>query len=352
MALLAPSSPPTTMGPMPGMPGMGSSAVTHPAITLPAATGGAGHAGATHAMTGMGVEPPVNAHTLLTHWQVSPFPVAVAVVLVILAAWYVMATRRLALRGRRWPVSRTVSFLLSLLAVELAIGSSVAVFTNYSFTAHVIQHLLLMVVAPPLAALSAPMTLALQTSPRSVKRRLLRTLKSPVFAVVSHPVLVFFLYYLSMYAFFLTGALGYAMDHMWLMDLLNLGFLGGATLFWWPMVGIDPLAHWRFSPGLKMLNLLVGVPVESFLGIALLLMSSPVAPMYTLTSTHTGGGVLWVFTELSTVAAIAPLFVQWTRADARNARHIDARIAAGEGMAPPVFEGHGLSATFKALRRG
>jgi putative membrane protein len=302
-------------------------------------------------MSGMGAEPPINVHTLLTDWQVSIFPIAVALGLTVLAVWYLTATRRLAAKGRHWSGWRTASFLAGLASVEVALGSSVAVFTNYTFTAHVTQHLLLMVMAPPLAAMGAPMTLALQTSPRTTKRRLLRILHSQPFKVISHPVPVFFLYYLSMYAFFLTAALGFAMTHMWLMDLINLGFLAGATLFWWPMVGADPIPNWKMSPGLKLLNLFVGVPVEAFLGVALLLKTTPVAPMYSLESTHMGGGVLWVATEVATVAALVPLFAQWARHDARAARRIDARLASGQPLPPPAFEGHGLFATLKALRR-
>jgi putative membrane protein len=336
------SSPPTTAG-MANMPGMGGPG---------AASSGGSSTPVVHHMAGMGAAPPIDGHTITTHWAVSPFPLAVAVGLVALGVWYVVSTRRLAERGRRWSPWRTTSFLLALVSIEVALGSSVAVLSDYTFTAHVIQHLLLMVLAPPLAALGAPMTLALQTSKRSTKRVLLKALHSRPFALISHPIPVFFLYYLSMYAFFLTGAIGYAMDHMWLMDLINLGFLGGATLFWWPMVGLDPIPHWRLSSGFKMLNLLIGVPIESFLGIALLLAATPAASMYTLSSTHTGGGVLWVGTELATVGAILPMFVQWTRADARDAKRIDARIAAGKGMVPPVFEGRGMAASFRAMRRG
>jgi putative copper resistance protein D len=273
-------------------------------------------------------------------------------VLVAVAAWYLLAVGRLAGRGRRWSPRRTVSFLAALVCIEAALGSSVATFSNYTFTAHIVQHLLLMVAAPPLAALGAPMTLLLQTSSRPAKRRILRALHSRVFSVVTFPVVVFFLYYLGMYAFFLTGALGYAMDHMWLMDVINLGFLFGATTFWWPMVGIDPIPRGRANPGFKLINLLIGVPVESFLGIILLMKSTSVASMYTLTSTHFGGGVLWAATELATVAALAPIYVEWTRADARNAARIDARLDAGEAPAAPLLEGHGMAATLRGLRRG
>lgn len=300
---------------------------------------------------GAGGAPPYNAHTLLTDWQTGPFPIGVGLVLIAVAAWYLSAVGQLSAKGRHWPRLRTVSFLVGLVMVELALGSSVASLAMYTFTAHVTQHLLLMVAAPPLLALGAPMTLILQTSSRGVKRLALRGLHSKVFAVVRNQVTVFFLYYISMYAFFLSPALGFAMGHMWVMDLINLGFLAGATLFWWPMVGLDPIPGGGMSPGFKIINLLIGVPAESFLGIALLMSTTPAAAIYTLSSTHVGGGILWVGAELATLFAVIPVFVQWVREDARKARRIDARIDAGEPAAP-VLEGHGMAATFRALRRG
>src|ERR1700722_11217906 len=263
-------------------------------------------------MNGMG-RVAFNLHNALTRWEFSPFALLVLAAAIVAASWYIRAELTVSTRGRRWSGWRTASFMAGLVAVVVALQSPVSTFTTDYFQAHVIQHLLLMVVAPPLLAMGAPMTLALQTSPRSTKRALLKVLHSPIFGLLTHPILVFFLYYLSMYAFFLTGALGYAMDHMWLMDLINLGFLGGATLFWWPMVGQDPIPRWNMNPGFKMINLLIGVPIESFLGVALLMKATPVASMYTLASTHTGGGVLWAATEFATVVALAPIYSQWTK---------------------------------------
>ncbi len=309
---------------------------------------------AAHAMgaMAMGPEPAINLHTILTDWQTGIFPLSVGVVALATAAWYVVAVSKLAARGRRWHPGRTASFIGALVVIEVAIGSSVASLSMYTFTAHVMQHLLLMVVAPPLAALGAPMTLLLQTSGRPAKRRIIRGLHSKVFGVVRHQLPVFFLYYLSMYAFFLTPALGYAMGHMWLMDIINLGFLGGATLFWWPMVGFDPIPGGGMNPGFKIINLLIGIPVESFLGIALLMTTTPVASIYTLASTHTGGGLLWAASEVATLFAVLPVYLQWTKADARDAKRIDARIDAGETITAPSFEGQGMAANLRSLRRG
>ncbi len=203
------------------------------------------------------------------------------------------------------------------MAIDIALQSPVASFTMSFFQAHMLQHLLLMVVGPPLLAMGAPMTLALQTSGRTTKVRLLKVLNSRGFRILTHPGLVAFLYYISMFAFFLTVALGFAMDHMWVMDLVNLGFLFAATLFWWPIVGLDPIPHWQLSHGLKMTSLLIGVPIESFLALALLGSSRGAASMYTVASTHAGAGILWVGAEFFTFLALIPVFVQWMRVEER-----------------------------------
>ncbi len=285
---------------------------------------------------------PLDSHTAVAQWQFSPFPLVVLAVVVITAVWYLRAQSDLAARGRRWSRKRTLSFLAGLVALDLALQSPVATFTMEFFQAHVIQHLLLMVVAPPLLAMGAPMTLALQTSGRDTKVRLLAVLNSRPFRVMSHPVPVWFAYYFSMFAFFLTFALGFAMDHMWLMDLVNLVFLFAATLFWWPIVGLDPIPHWPMSHGAKMTNLLIGVPIESFLALALLSTTRPAAPIYTLGSTHAGAGILWVGAELFTLLALIPVFVQWVRFEERRGERYDAQqdaemaAAQAEPAGPPT----------------
>jgi len=281
----------------------------------------------TTAMRGMG-KVPFNLHTALTAWQWSPFSVAVLVALVGAAYWYLKADWRLAARGRRWRGSRTLSFLSGLVAVDIALGSPVATFTGDYFQAHVTQHLLLMVVAPPLLALGAPSTLLMQSSGRRVKKLWLGVLKSKPFAVLTHPVVVWFLYFGAMFAFFLTPLVNYAMEHMALMDGLNIVFLLGGCFYWWPTLGVDPIVHWRMGYGARIANLAIGVPFESFLGVAIMSDRSSVASMYSLSSTHAGGALLWAATELATFVGLAPVFLQWVRSEDRAGARADTRADA------------------------
>ena len=267
-------------------------------------------------------------HNVLTSWDTSPFALLTLVACVVVGAWYLQAVWALSAKGRTWSRMRTVSFLTGLVMIDLALQSPVASFTMGYFEAHMVQHLLLMVTAPPLLALGAPMTLALQTSSRSVKVRLLRVLNSRVFKWWSHPVPTAAVYYLAMFAFFLTSAVDVAMRHMWLMDLVNIAFLAASLHFWWPIVGVDHIPHWPMGHGAKMLALLIGVPIESFLALALLTSTRPVASMYTVWSTHAGAGILWMGAEAFTFLALIPVFVQWLRFEGRRTARIDAELDA------------------------
>lgn len=279
---------------------------------------------------------PFTLHNALTQWNFGPFALGVVAVLIAIGLWYLHADWLLARRGRAWQRSRTLSFMCALVSVDIALQSPLSIFTANYFQAHVLQHLLLMVVAPPLAALGAPSTLLLQTSSRETKERWLRVLRSTPFAVISHPLSAWALYFGAMTVFFLSSLINVAMHHMALMDAINVMFLLGGTLYWWPMVGIDPILHWRMNFGMKMLNILLGTGVEAFLGVAILASSKPIASMYTLASTRSGGALLWVSTEFVTLGAFLPIFLQWMHSEERIAQRYERTLDREE--APTVLD--------------
>jgi hypothetical protein len=64
--------------------------------------------------------------------------------------------------------------------------------------------------------------------------------------------------------------------------------------------------------------------------------------MYSLSSTHSGAGILWIGAELFTVLALIPVFVQWVRFEERKgARYdaqLDAELAANAAQPIPIVE--------------
>ncbi len=266
-------------------------------------------------------------HDVLTRWDVSAFPLLVAAGLVAAGVWYLRADWTLASRGRHWKTRRTLAFFGGLATIALALVSPVATMTGTYFQAHIVQHLLLMAVAPPLLAMGAPSTLFLQTTKRATKRRWLAVLRSRPFEALTHPALVAFLYYGVMFIFFLTSLINLAMTHMWLMDVINVFFLAGGLLFWWPMVGIDPIIHWKLGFGARMFLVLIGSAIDAFLGVAILNLSHPIASMYTVSSSRAGGGLLWAAADVLAIAAFLPIYFQWMHSEERAGKRIDSHFA-------------------------
>lgn len=269
------------------------------------------------------LSPPVRLHQLLFAWQTDPLDLASVGILVLVAVAYLWGVRRQTQRGRHWPAARTASFLGGLLLVVVAVDSGVASYDDSVFFMHVIQHLLLMSAAPPLLALGAPMTLWLQAMPRRGKSVLLAVLHSKIVSFLTHPAVAFTVGMGTMYLYFLTPLYAISERHPLFHDYTHLHFLLAGCLYWWPIVGLDPMPR-RLSYPARLAMLGLAIPFNAFLGVAIMNMSHSIDPaIHTLSDTHTGGAILWGFGELFTILGLAAVFVQWAGAEERLARRAD-----------------------------
>ncbi|MDQ1415357.1 MAG: hypothetical protein QOF81_970 [Acidimicrobiaceae bacterium] len=258
---------------------------------------------------------------------------AAAVVIALAGWWYLSATRRLADRGRRWPRRRSVPYLAGLLVLVVATQSGLATSDTTSFTAHVFQHLLLGMVAPVLLALGAPVTLALQTSNRSLRTRLIKVLHSPPVRVLTHPVTAWAAFGGSMFALYFTGLYADTLRSTPLHDVTHLAFALSGCLFFWPAVGLDPIPH-RLNYGARMLYVLVALPFHTILGVALVTQTKLIAPGLKLSDQQTGAAILWTAGELLGLTAMMIVAAQWMTAEEREAVRQDRRLAAAVDTLP------------------
>ena len=271
------------------------------------------------------ISPPVSLHTVLTGWQTDWLSLLTLVIDIALAGAYVVGTRTLAKKGRRWSPWRTTSFVLGMATVIVATDSGLASYDDSVFTVHVTQHLLLMNVAPILLVLGAPVTLALQASSRNTQTAILGVLHNPVVEVITNPFVVLVVFSVTMVGYFLTPFYQFALEHPLVHDLTHLHFLITGCLYWWLVVGVDP-SRWRLSYPVKLGFLAVDIPVGTLLGLGLTQTSTSVAPAFhSLADTHNGGAILWITSEIFTFAAMGIVVFQWMRADVREAARSDRR---------------------------
>jgi putative copper resistance protein D len=261
------------------------------------------------------------------------------VLVVTLAAGYVVGVRRLAARGRRWPPSRAVAFGAGLLVLVTATQSGLAAYESVLFSAHSAQHVLLGMVAPALLALGAPVTLALQASSRALQRVLLGVLHSAPARIAAHPVVVWLLFGGTLVALYAGPLLEQSLRSDLVHTAVHLHVVAAGGLFCWTAIGLDPTPY-RLPPGARVAFVFLAVPVHAVIGLLLVSTSSLLAGGWyagqpppwlddVLADQRTGAGILWAAGEVFGLLLTGTALLQWLRADERAGRRADARVHAG-----------------------
>ena len=275
----------------------------------------------------------------------------VAVGVVLAAALYLYGGRRLRARGDRWPVLRTVLFCgPGLGAVAVVTVSGLQAYDTTLLSVHMVQHMVLSMVAPIFLALGAPVTLALRTLPRRPRRALLAVLHSVPVRVLTFPLVAFGLFVVTPFALYFTDLYRLSLANGLVHEWLHLHFIVAGCLFFWPLVGLDPLPGRWPHPG-RALLMLLSVPFHTVLGLTIMQSTTLIGgdwyPSLGLAwadpaaDQRLAGGVLWAGGEAVSVTMLAVLLVQWMHASEREARRVDreldrAEIAAGRGRADPA----------------
>jgi len=308
---------------------------------------------------------------VLTAWAFDPVPTIGAGV----AALGYVAVRQRLRRGpdAAWARShagrgRLICYCAGLLAIVVAVNGPPDALAGVSFSAHMVQHLLLQLVAPPLLLLGAPLTLLLRANPPWLPRRVLvPVLRSRAVRVLAHPVTALALFTLVLVASHLTPFYNLTLQHEWLHELEHIAFLFTALLFWWPAIGVDPAPHRLSYPG-RLLYLLLDMPIMAFLGLAIANASHVLYPYYAthlppwganaLQDQGVAGTIMWISGTFTMIPAMAVVFLRWLDEDARKQARREARQAPGAGQVPGAGQadeadrGHGAGPANGKPHRG
>jgi putative copper resistance protein D len=274
--------------------------------------------------------------TLVTGWSFAP-DIWLPVMLAALAYWKardMVNERHLTNPVPRW---RLWSWLAGLAAIVLALASPIEFYDTTLFSAHMVQHLLLTMVAAPLLVLAAPITLLLRVaSPDARRRWILPVLHSRVVWLVSYPLVAWVLFAGVMWFAHFTPLFDAALDDLTLHRLEHALFLGTALLFWWPVAGADPSPH-RLGYPARLFYLALGMPLSSFLGLVIFSAETVLYPHYLtlvrgwgptpLEDQQWAGGIMWAGGDLAFVVALLLTAAAWLRHEERQNLREDARLA-------------------------
>jgi putative copper resistance protein D len=278
--------------------------------------------------------PPLTPARLLTEWEPAVLPLIGATVV---GGLYLYGVHRLRSRGDAWSRWRTVFFVgLGLGSFLLATTSALAVYDTTLLWVHMVQHMVLAMLTPVFLALGAPVTLALRTLPRGGRAALQTVLHSRVAKVLTFPVVAGVIFVANPFALYLTGWYEATLRSPLLHDLNHVHFVLVGCLWFWPLLGLDPMPVRPQYP-LRLIAVFATMPFHAFLGVAVMGASTLIAADYYREVGRTwgpslakdqeiAGGLLWASGDIVALVVLGALFVQWARASEREAVREDRRL--------------------------
>jgi putative membrane protein len=248
-------------------------------------------------------------------WNLEPW---LLFLLALSALGYASGLRRLwgnAGRGRGVSMPQAWAFWTGWLSLVFALVSPLDPLGGRLFSAHMVQHELLMVVAAPLLVVGRPLatwTWALSPAQRRTVGRLFQSRGwSSLWTTLTDPLVAWALHALALWGWHIPAAFDAALRNEGLHILQHVSFLGTALFFWWSVLGHDPRG--RYGPGHSAAYLFTTMMHTGALGALLSLAPTPwYAPYIPLTGAlgfdpvddqQLGGLVMWVPAGLAYVVA-------------------------------------------------
>ncbi len=281
-------------------------------------------------------------------WNLEP---SILVPIALAALWYALGVIKVwsrAGRGhgvRRWQACLFAGGLFSLIVALVSPLDSLAASL---FSAHMSQHMILILVAAPLLAISAPLPAFLWALPTPASHAIGRWWRRAsavrrIWEGVSHPAIAWVLAALALWIWHLPALYQATLRSETLHGVEHLIFLGSAMLYWWTC--IYPRSRGRLAYGVGILSLFGMILQSSALGALITLAPQPWYPAYAATARAWGmtplddqqlaGLVMWVPGGLVYLFAASAMFVAWLGALERsvNQKEISARARMLPGTA-------------------
>jgi putative copper resistance protein D len=271
----------------------------------------------------------------LTSWTIEP---AALLGLVLAFGLYLLAVRRVDRAHPAHPVPRRriAAWSAGLAVVALALFSVVDVYADELFTVHMVQHLLLTMVAPPLLLQGAPITLLLRSASAEHRQRwILPVLESRAVVAITHPVVGWVGFALVMWGSHFSPLFDAALADDGIHAAEHALFLTAGLLFWLPVGGIDPNPH-RMGHAARVGYMLLGLPQNSFLGLAIFSAPTVLYAHYAalvrawgptpLQDQQLAGGVMWAAGDVLFLVPLLAVVAAWFRSEEEKGRLHDERL--------------------------
>lgn len=219
--------------------------------------------------------------------------------------------------ARSWNAWRTASFIGGIGLLAIAMWPPLVHYAHHDLRGHMMQHLLIGMLAPLGLVLAAPLTLVLRTLPTQKARMLTAVLGSRPFHYLSHPVTALFLNIGGMYLLYLTPLYTAMLDSPYLHYLMHIHFLAAGYLFVWAIAGPDPAPR-RPGMRLRLAVLFVGTAAHAYLSKLMYAYAFPRNTPHSIEEIHAAAKIMYYGGDLAELLLAVVFFSMWYRARGRS----------------------------------
>lgn len=230
---------------------------------------------------------------------------------------YVAVAFRERSAGREWSHWRTLSFSvgIGLLAVGTSRGFAAA--AHHDFSGHMLQHVLLGMLAPIAIVLSAPFTLVLRTIPRTAARGVARILRRQPFHAMGHPAFALTVDVGALWLLYLTPLYALSLQNPTFQNALHVHFVAAGCLFAWTLIGIDPSPQ-RAAFATRVAVLGVAIAAHSTLAKVMYAYGWPQGTPYSVADIRQGAQLMYYGGDGAELLLLVILFARWFREQQRR----------------------------------
>lgn len=263
------------------------------------------------------------------------------------------ASQRASRAGNRWRAGaawRPVVYILGLLLLAIALMSPIDVLSAQLFTMHMVQHLFLVMIVPPLLLLANPLPYWLWGLPKNARlaggrllsrqSRFRRTLKQ-----ITGPGIVWLAFVIVYWGWHDPNAYQWALRSAFAHDLEHITFFLAAMLFWWHIVGAGPKIHGPLSPFARAGYAVSAIPINMLAGLAFVFATAPIYGYYeamprlwgisVMQDQRIAGLIMWVPGSMMFLIAALVIISRWLQAESDKPPLPESEWATEEALAAP-----------------
>lgn len=295
----------------------------------------------------------------LTSWD---WRVEVILVLITAGTLYTVGWWRLRQRSatrlsrHRWHAKarwRPVAYLSGLLILGIALMSPIDVLASQLFTMHMVQHVLLVMIVPPLLLIANPLPFSLWGLPGSLRTKAGALLKREApfrkgLKKLTSAGLVWMAFVIVYWGWHDPNAYDLALRSAFVHDLEHITFFAGSVLFWWHAIGAGPRIHRPMSQGIRFAFLLSAVPISMVAGLAITFATQPIYGYYeamprlwgisVMDDQRIAGVIMWVLGSMMYMIAALIIAARWLQREESKPSLPESAWATDDALAAPGME--------------